>query len=42
MIQKFWYTYFRHTRKNTHLSFFIVGFIRYIFPKTILRKRLAQ
>ena len=40
LIQKFWYTYFRHTRKNAHLSFFIVGFIRYIFPKTILRKRL--
>lgn len=39
-IKKIWYTYIRHTRKNSHLSYFISSAIKYIYPKAILRKRL--
>lgn len=41
-IRKWWYTYIRHTRKNDHLSYFVVNILRYLFPKPLLRHRLRR
>ena len=45
IIQKVWYVNFRHTRKNSHLAFYLRSFARYYTPKCItqrcLRRRLA-
>ena len=40
ILRKFWYVNFRHTRKNSHLAFYVRSFIRYYTPKRITRSRL--
>ena len=39
-MKRFYYTYFRHTRKNSHLSYFLRSIIRYIMPQWYLNLRV--
>lgn len=38
-MKAWWNALVHHTRKNSHLAFYIKGFARYVFPKRILRWR---
>lgn len=40
ILQYYWCVWFRHTRKNSHLTFFLKGIFNYITPKWILQRCL--
>lgn len=38
-IKAAWHAVMHHTRKNSHLTFYLKGYLRYIYPKCILRRK---
>ena len=39
-LQRYWCVWFRHTRKNSHLTFFLKSIVRYYTPKCIMQRLL--